>query len=452
MSVRGSECSSVGGRRTPTQVLLFFFVLKTSLLSTLGTFLTSKLQESLPDAAKTMQLECSALASVGEGGNWQYLEGDVSGVRRYELLAPERHNSTFGSSSSMSHASFASSALSNYSVIADGAMFSGDVYCVKGVATVPAASSVVFDALMSLQDPAIKLWDSLFFDAQLDANPPPSVGQGSQALSISVLSSTAGGEPVVLNYLRSWKQQRDGTVVICLKRLDSRAATLSLPMRGYVIAPLDACLSLVSTITAADLSVHVTETDASLIKTEIVDSVTSIARLRSLLSSNNGGTTHVHDAATTTPSSATMLSPPQSHTASTASSDHSSPFARAAKVSAPPQQFICWPHTLTCSSSGAGLRRIDPVKKQSRRTRRAQHLDWRWLCWGAAAAPGIVSLLACFRCILQRRCSFCHQSCLAYPGAAHRRGVERSAGKGKSNVGQRELGQRLCHSHVHVAG
>jgi hypothetical protein len=32
-----------------------------------------------------MQQECSALASVGEGGSWQYLEGDVAGVRRYEL-------------------------------------------------------------------------------------------------------------------------------------------------------------------------------------------------------------------------------------------------------------------------------------------------------------------------------------------------------------------------------
>jgi hypothetical protein len=309
-----------------------------------------------------MQLECSALASVGEGGNWQYLEGDVAGVRRYELIAPERcHNSTFGSSSSMSHASFASSALSNYSVIADGTMFSGDVYCVKGVATVPAASSAVFDALMGLHDPAIKLWDSLFFDAQLDANPPSSVAQGSQALSISVLPSTTGGEPVVLNYLRSWKQQRDGTVVICLKRLDPRAATLSLPMRGYVIAPLDTTLSLVSTITAADLSIHATETDAAQIKTEIVDSVTSIARLRSLLSSRHEATARTLETTAAAPSCAAMLSPPPAHAASTASSDHSSPFARAAKVIAPPHPFIPPPHALTCQSTGACISRIDSV-------------------------------------------------------------------------------------------
>ncbi len=290
-----------------------------------------------------MQLECSALANVGEGGNWQYLEGDVAGVRRYELLAPERYNnSTFGSSS-MSHTSFASSsALSNYSVIADGAMFSGDVYCVKGVATVPAASSVVFDTLLSLDNAAIKLWDSLFFDAHLDANPPPSVGQGSQALSISVLASATGGDSVVLNYLRSWKQQRDGTMVICLKRLDARAATLSLPMRGYVIVPLDASLSLVSTITAADLSIHVTETDVSQIKNEIVDSVTSITRLRSLLCAHAEATTRLQEAAAA-PTFAAMLSPPSVHAASTATSDQSSPFARAAKVSAPPVASLILP-------------------------------------------------------------------------------------------------------------
>jgi hypothetical protein len=290
------------------------------------------LQESLPDAAKTMQLECSALASVGEGGNWQYLEGDVEGVRRYELLASERnHNSTFGSSSA---ASFASSALSNYSVIGDGTAFTGDVYCVKGVATVPAASSVVFDKLMGLQDSSIKLWDALFFDAQLDAHPPPSVGQGSQALSICVLPSPAGGAPVVLSYLRSWKQQRDGTLVICLKRLDARASTLSLPMRGYVIAPLDAALCLVSTVTAADLSVHAAEADASLIKTEIVDSVTSIARLRSLISACTDPADHPQQAAAGPSSAKVILSPAQAHPASTLPSGPSSPFARAAKAKA----------------------------------------------------------------------------------------------------------------------
>jgi hypothetical protein len=279
-----------------------------------------------------MQLECSALASVGEGGNWQYLEGDVGGVRRYELLAPERNNnSTFGSfSSAASQSSFVSSIVSSYSVIADGGVFTGDVYCVKGVATVPAASSVVFDTLLSLDDAAIKLWDSLFFGAQLDTNPPPSVGQCSQALSISVSSSVAGSEPVVLNYLRSWKQQRDGTIVICLKRLDARASTLSLPMRGYVIAPLDAALCLVSTITAADLSLHSAEADSSLIKTEIVDSVTSIARLRALLSSRTHSAAHPDQ--TPAAFSSSMITPSHASLNSRLTSGPSSPFSRAAKA------------------------------------------------------------------------------------------------------------------------
>jgi hypothetical protein len=284
-----------------------------------------------------MQQECSAVASVGEGGNWQYLEGDVSGVRRYELLAPERlQNSTFSSSSNASQASFANSLLSNHSVFAEGNLFTSDVYCVKGVATVPAASSVVFEMLMGLDDAAIKLWDSLFFDAQVDANPPPSVGQGSQALTICVASTPAGGPAVVLNYLRSWKQQRDGTVVLCLKRLDARASTLSLPMRGYVIAPLDADLSLVSTITAADRSIHWAETDASSIKAEIVESVTSIARLRSLLSLRENAASRQHEVPAAAPNSSIMLSPPaQPHVASSLASGPSSPFARAAQAKLP---------------------------------------------------------------------------------------------------------------------
>ena len=107
-------------------------------------------QESLPDAAKTMQLECSALACVGEGGSWQYrpnllprrqnvtlccmyLEGDVAGVRRYELLAPAfghmSMNSTFGSASSAaSQLSLTSSSVMVHSIAADCNAFTGDVY------------------------------------------------------------------------------------------------------------------------------------------------------------------------------------------------------------------------------------------------------------------------------------------------------------------------------------
>ena len=290
------------------------------------------MQESLPDAAKTMQMECSALASVGEGGNWQYLEGDVNGVRRYELLASERQqNSTFSSSSAASQSSFANSLLSNQSIIADGNAFTGDVYCVKGVATVHAASTVVFDTLMGLDDPAIKLWDSLFFGAQVDANPPPLVGQGSQALTIYVSSSLPGSAPVVLNYLRSWKQLRDGTMILCLKRLDARASTLSLPMRGYVIAPLDTELSLVSTITAADLSIHVSEADTSHIKSEIVDSVTSILRLRSLLSVRSNAATRTLEIPAAAPS---VIASSSAHArlVPTLTSGPSSPFARAAQA------------------------------------------------------------------------------------------------------------------------
>ncbi len=425
MSVRGSECSSVGGRRTPTQVTSDCAVLLARCSS------DSKMQESLPDAAKTMQLECSALASVGEGGNWQYLEGDVSGVRRYELLTPERlQNSTFSSSSAASQSSFANSLLSNHSVIADGNVFTGDVYCVKGVATVPAASTVVFDKLMGLDDAAIKLWDALFFGAQLDANPPPLVGQGSQALTICVSSSPAGGAPVVLSYLRSWKQQRDGTMVLCLKRLDARASTLSLPMRGYVIAPLDSELSLVSTITAADLSIHATEADASHIKTEIVDSVTSIARLRSLLSLGANAAARPHEAASA-PSAAIMSPPAHVHLVSALASGPSSPFARAAQVRTPTcfppasSSFLLFPNaSFTTESahaliSDACVSRLNPVQRPGRYARRAQLLEQRGIICSNATATEFHSLLARICQHHRRRRSVCLQNGSARAGAAH---------------------------------